>query len=136
MILVTPSSQATNLDTQWKLACGVFRMRYTYCCLRVCRWPWFSLTCQSLSTPSTITNSLLSVNKVWLHWNRHKMVYNISPGPLSISQNWISYLCFKSNFRVPHCSVLGPSLFSIYTTPFSQVIAKYMDVKYHYADDS
>ena len=39
--------------------------------------------------------------------------------------------CFKLN------SVLGPLLFSQYTSPLSQVIAKYMEVKYSfYADDS
>ena len=45
--------------------------------------------------------------------------------------------CFKLTFGVPRGFVLDPLLFSLYTSPLSQVIAKYMDVKYHcYVDDS
>ena len=43
---------------------------------------------------------------------------------------------FKLKIGIPQCYVLGPLLFSLYTSPLSQVIAKYMDVKYHFYEDN
>ena len=36
IILDTQSSQSTKLDTQQKLSCCAFRVRYTFCCPRAC----------------------------------------------------------------------------------------------------
>ena len=60
------------------------------------------------------------------------MVYILPPGSFLVSQ-----ALFKLKFGVPEGSVLGPLLFSLYTTPLGEVIRKYTGVKYHfYADDT
>ena len=53
------------------------------------------------------------------------------------SQSKSTSLEFGVPWGVPHCSLLGPILFSLYTAPLSQVIGTFSTVKHlFYADDT
>ena len=66
------------------------------------------------------------------------MVHFLSNRPLSVNKigSTLSDVC-KVLFGIPQGSVLGPLLFSLYTTPLSLIIGKHKGIKFHfYADDS
>ena len=77
--------------------------------------------------------------------NRLSSWYEISGTALDWFTSYLSDRCQQVkiqdfflyiSFGLPHCSVLGPILLTLYTAPLSQVIAQH-DVEHHlYADDA
>ena len=132
MILVTHSSLPTKLDTQWKPPCIQNEIH-----LSLSKgMPTALIFLDLLATFDTIDRDTLltclstrfGFNGTVLRWFTTYLLDCFQ----SVKIGAVIFECFKLTFRVPHGPVLGLLFFSLYTSPLSQVIAKYMDVKYHF----
>ena len=118
------SAYKVGRSTETALLC--IKMRFTYLCPRACLQHWCYLTCPRLSILSIMTHSYpvcqlgFGFAGSTLKWCRS---YQDRFQSVKIGSS-LSNL-FKLKFGVPQGSVLGPLLFSIYTTLFGQVIRKY-----------
>ena len=78
-------------------------------------------------------NSWLSVCGTALKWSTSYLSHRFQ----AIKIGSALYELHELLFAVPQGSVLGPLLFSLYTTPLSKVIGIHPNIKYHfYADDT
>ena len=113
-------------------------MKFTYHCQEVKPLPWYCLTCAAFDTLDHST--LLSCLRNWFgvsgcvrKWFTSYLTDRYQAIKIGST---LSDVC-KLLFGVPQGSVLGPSLFSLYTTPLSLIISIHKGIKFHfYADDS
>ena len=70
-----------------------------------------------------------------MHWNCFGHTLKVEPHPLKVNKSRSSLNGMKYEYGVPQSSVLGPTLFNMYSIPLGDIMQKYVFSYHMYAND-